>query len=201
MLNACDDPADGLSVLAACTTDVKQWYMQNGLQLNPDKFEVLPMGTANQLQAVSSLTSVSVAGVHLPIADSMKVLGVTLDHRLTLDNHVSAVARSCNYHARAIRHVCNLLTVDLAQTLACSQILSRIDYCNTVLHCTPSSTIQKLQRVQNNAARVVLQAPLRSHANSLLQELHWLPVEQRITYKLAVLSYKTRQTSVPEYLS
>ena len=54
---------------------------------------------------------------------------------------------------------------------------------------------------QNNAARVALQAPRRSHANSLLQELHWLPVEQRITYKLAVLTYKTRQTSVPKYLS
>ena len=62
-----DNTADGLS-------DFEQWYMQNGLQLNPDKSEVLPMGTANQLQAVSSLTSVSVAGV-----DSMKVLGVTLD--------------------------------------------------------------------------------------------------------------------------
>ena len=61
--------------------------------------------------------------------------------------------------------------------------------------------VKKLQRVQNNAARVVLQAPWRSHANSLLQELHWLPVEQRITYKLAVLAYKTRQTSVPEHLS
>ena len=42
-----DNTADGLSVLAACTTDVKQWYVQNGLQLNPDKSEVLPMGTAN----------------------------------------------------------------------------------------------------------------------------------------------------------
>ena len=62
------------------------------------------MGTANQLQAVLSLTSVSVAGV-----DSMKVLGVTLDRRLTLDNHVSAVARSCNYHERAIRRYLNLL--------------------------------------------------------------------------------------------
>ena len=65
------------------------------------------------------LKSVSVAGVDLPLADSMKVLGVTLDLRLTLDNHVSAVARSSNYHARAIRHVRHLLTVDLAQTLAC----------------------------------------------------------------------------------
>ena len=58
-----------------------------------------------------------------------------------------------------------------------------------------------IHTVQNNAARVVLQAPRLSHANSLLQELQWLPVEQCITYKLAVLTYKTRQTSVPEYLS
>jgi len=111
----------------------------------------------------------SVAGVGLPIADSMKVLGVTLDRRLIFDDHVSAVARSCNYHARAIRHVRQLLTVDLAQTFACSLILSRIDYCNAVLHGAPSGTIQKLQRVQNNAARLVLQVPRRSHATSLLQ--------------------------------
>jgi len=158
-----DNTADGLSVLAACTIDVKHWYMQNRHQLNPDKSEV-HMETANQLQAVSSLTSVFVAGVDLSIANSMKVLGVTLDRRLTFDDHVSAVARSCNYHARAMRHV-QLLTVDLAQTLACTLILSRIDYCNAVLHGAPSCTIQKLQRLQNNAARVVLQVPRRSHAN------------------------------------
>jgi len=91
--------------------------------------------------------------------------------------------------------------MDLEQTLACSLILPRIDYCNAVLYGAQSFTIQKLQRVQNNAARIVSQAPRRSHANSLLQELHWLPVGQRIIYKLAVLTYKTRKTSVPEYLS
>jgi len=157
------------------------------------------MGTAIQLRAVSSLKSVSVADVDLPVADSMRVLGVTLDRRLTFDNHASAVARSCNYHARAICHICHLLTLDLAQTLACSLILSRIDYCNSVLHGAPSSIIQKLQRIQNNAACIVLQAPRRSDVNSLLQTLHWLPVEQRI--KLAVLTFKTQQTSSPQYLS
>ena len=82
-----DNTAAGLYILAACTTDVKEWYLQNGLQLNPDKSEALFMGTATQLRAVSSLTSVSIADVDLPVADSMRVFGVTLDRRLTFDNH------------------------------------------------------------------------------------------------------------------
>jgi len=129
-----------------------------------------------------------------------KVLGVVLDLRLTFHKLVSIVARSCNYHAQVIRHIRHLLTTELAQTLACSLILSRIDYCNSVLHSTLTGTIQKLQQVQNNAARIVLQASRRSHAMPLLHQLHWLPVQQRITYKLAVLTYKVRSKSTPVYL-
>ena len=89
------------------------------------RYEALIVGTTNQLRAVtSSVSSVSVAGVDLPVADDIKVLGVVLDRRLTFHKHVSAVARSCNYHAQAIRHIRHLLTTELAQTLACSLILS-----------------------------------------------------------------------------
>ena len=64
------------------------------------------LGTINQLQATTSaISTVSVAGVQLPIADQMKVLGVMLDHCLTLDKHVSAVTQLCNCHACAIRHI------------------------------------------------------------------------------------------------
>ena len=69
-----DNTTTGLSILAACTTDVKQWYMQNGLQRNPDKSEALLMGTATQWRAVSPLMSVSVADVDLPMADLMEFL-------------------------------------------------------------------------------------------------------------------------------
>jgi len=127
--------AAGLAVLAACTADVRQWYLQNGLQLNPDKSEALVVGTANQLCAVdSSVSSVSVAGVDLPVAEYMKVLSVVLDLRLTFHKHVLMVARSCNYHLQAVRHMRHLLSTELAQTLACVLILSKIDYCNAVLH-------------------------------------------------------------------
>ena len=93
----------GLSVLAECTTDVRQWYLQKGLQLNPDKSEALIVRTTNQLCALtSSVSSVSVAEVDLPVDDDIKVLGVVLDQRLSFHKHVSVVAQSCNYHAQAI---------------------------------------------------------------------------------------------------
>jgi len=110
-----------------------------------------------------------------------------------VSKQISVVVRLCNYHAQAIWH---LVTMELAQTPACSLILSRIDYYNAVLHGAPSYSIKKLQRVQNNAARIVLQAPRRSHASPLLRMLHWLPIQQRIEYKVALLMFKVRNTTV-----
>jgi len=101
---------------------------------------------------------------------------------------------------QAVRHTRHLLTTELAQTLAYSLILSRIDYCNAVLHGAPTGTIQILQRVQNNAARIVHQAPRRFHAKPFLHQLHWLSLH-RITYKLAVLTCKVRSTSTHSGLS
>jgi len=69
---SADNTAEGLAVLATCTADVRQWYLRNGLQLNPDKSEALVIRTTNQLQvATASLSSVTVAGVDLPVADKM----------------------------------------------------------------------------------------------------------------------------------
>ena len=69
---APNDTSAGLSVLAACTADVRQWYMQNGLQLNPDKSEALIVGMAHQLRAATStVLSVTVANVDLPLANDI----------------------------------------------------------------------------------------------------------------------------------
>jgi len=86
-------------------------------------------------------------------------------------------------------------------TLACSLILTGLDYCNSLLHGAPTSSIRKLQRVQNNTARIILQAPRRSDAWPLLRQLHWLPVRYRVDYKLAVMTYKVRTTATTTYLS
>ena len=109
---------------------------------------------------------------------------------------------SCSYHARAIRHVRHLLTESVAQTLACSLINSRLDYCNLPLYGASEAgaseaIVDKLQRAQNNAARAVLSANGRTDAKPLLRQLHWLPVRQRIFYKTAVLARRVNMTGVP----
>jgi len=69
---------------------------------------------------------------------------MALDRRLTFDSHVTAVAKPCNYHLPAIRHIRHLLRTGLALTLVCSLTLSRLDYCNAVLYDVLAGSIQKL---------------------------------------------------------
>jgi len=61
--------------------------------------------------------------------------------------------------------------------------------------------VGKLSAVGQPTRPALPSIPRRSDVNSLLQTLHWLPVEQRSNYKLAVLTFKTQQTSSPQYLN
>ena len=159
------------------------------------------LGTANQLRLAALINLVKVAGVTLPVASTLKSLGVILDQQRTFDGHAAAVPKFCNYHTRAIKHVPHFLPESVARTLACSLINSRLDYCNSLLHRAPESTLKKPHRSQNTAARVILAANCRSDAKPLLRQLHWLPVCQRVLYKMAALTWKTRMSGVLTYLS
>src|SRR5271156_6970370 len=93
-----------------------------------------------------------------------------------------------------------MLSLETANQLACSIVASRLDYCNSLLVNTASNNINKLQRIQNNLALIVCNVPARANAAPLLMKLHWLPIKQRITYKIATLTFKALQTKIPSYL-
>jgi len=78
---------------------------------------------------------------------------------------------------------------------------SRLDNANALLHGTSVYNINRLQVAQNSLVRTVCQAPRSASAIELCRQIHWLPVQQRISYKVAVITYKTCSTSKPAYLS
>ena len=93
-----------------------------------------------------------------------------------------------------------MLSQGTANEIACSIVSSRLDYCNSVLFNTSASNIDRLQRLQNNLARIVCCAPARASAAPLLQKLHWLPIKHRINYKIACLSFSALYEGTPSYL-
>lgn len=189
-----------LEQLERCTVGVHEWLLQNGLQLNPKKSEVIQFTACNGRQRVDDITSVAVSDADIQPSPVIKSLGVTLDSRLTFDDHVAEVCRACYCHIRALRHIRESLPSDVARTVACSIVGSRLDYCNSLFVGMSRSNFNKLQRVQNTLAKVVLRRRKFEHATPALIELHWLPVEHRVTFKLATLVHKIKTSGQPIYL-
>jgi len=93
------------------------WFSQNGLLLNPDKSEVIYIGTGQRLRSSELPETVTVAGSTIATTDKLKVLGVVLDSSLTFDQHVRDTVRNCNFHLHALRHIRPSLTSDVANTI------------------------------------------------------------------------------------
>jgi hypothetical protein len=173
---------------------------ENKLQLNSSKTEALLVGTKSKLSTVSA-DSLPLQDTSISLSSEAKNLGVILDNTLSIQKHISSVCRTCYFQLRRIASVRNYLTTDAAAKLVTSTILSRLDYCNSLLAALPNTSISKLQRIQNNSARLILRKKKTDHITPLLKQLHWLPISDRITYKLNTITYKCLHKTAPSYLS
>jgi hypothetical protein len=190
------------STMHACTTDIKTWMNTNQLKLNDDKTEAMiftpPVGLNSDF--ISVPTGVKVGSHFIPFCTEAKNLGVIIDPELSMKEHVKKVCQLANYELRRIGAVRKHLSREATQTLVTSCILSRLDYCNSLLMGCDQTTIQPMQLIQNWAARLVLGAPRRAPATPLLRSLHWLPISERIKYKVGCICYNVLTDNAPSYL-
>ena len=100
-----------------------------------------------------------------------------------------------------IRRIRSLLSPQQTKTLVHAFVLSRIDSNNALLYGLPQSSISRLQRVQNAAAKLICGARKFDSVTPLLKYLHWLPINERIVFKLNLLAFKCIVGTAPSYLS
>ena len=125
-------------------------------------------------------------------------LGVYIDGDVTMRAHVTATVRASIAALRQIRSVRCSLSHDALLTLLHALVVSKVDYCCSVL-AGISGTL--LQSVMNAAERVVFSARRSEHTTPLLRELHWLQVPERIQFRLGVLVYRCLNGTAPPYLA
>ena len=137
-----------------------------------------------------------------PYRNQLKILGITLDSHLTFSTHIQSLTKNCYFHIRALRHIRSSITVETAKSLAHAIVSSRLDYGNSLFMGISDLNMRRLQRVQTTLAQVVLASPhSRKTSAESLRQLHWLPFQHRISFKIAMLTYKIfkfRRTRLPQ---
>ena len=118
-----------------------------------------------------------------------------------MNAYVSNIARTCYFELRRMASIRRFLTSTTTAKLVSAFVLSRIDYCNSLLFGSTHDVTSHLQRIQNYAARVILCPPKSSSTTTHLKSLHWLPVKVRSTYKIACFCATTATAVLHHHMS
>jgi len=172
-----------LTRLSSCVADLANSYASLRLQLNPTKTEFILFGSRRNLAKLfDDCCAIIIGSSVIQCTDVVRDLGVLLDSDMSMQRHISKVTSVCFYHLRRLRQIWNYVSQSVMAQLVASLVITRIDYCNSILAGLPAFRLVPLQRVQNAAARLVLNLDRRAHISPALQQMHWLPVMHRVTF-------------------
>tara|TARA_B110000881_G_scaffold40031_1_gene32496 strand:+ start:158 stop:3112 length:2955 start_codon:yes stop_codon:yes gene_type:complete len=201
------DPKSDTDIAAAklrmtnCIAEIRSWMLSNKLKLNDTKTELFLVASSRLENSVSDLDlNLRIGGSVISPSQTVKNLGIIFDSCLSMKKHVSSLCRNINFHLRNLWRIRRFMDRSTCAHAVRSLILSRLDYGNSLLGGLSVTQTQRLQRLQNRAARLIYQVGRRTSAPPLLRELHWLPVQQRIEFKILVHVFNCLYGTSPLYL-
>ena len=193
------DETETIQTLEGCMLNIKSWMDSMHLKMNPNKTEFIYFGSKPQLKKCK-VESLKVSDDLIPRADTIRYLGVYMDTQLNYKHHITKKCRAAMLNYFKIRSIRPLLDVPTTACLCLSLCISCLDYCNSVFYRLPDTTLNRFQRIQNMCARLTLRRGRRDSITECLKELHWLPIKQRIQYKILILTHKCVNKIGPKYL-
>ena len=179
-----------------CVVEIADWMNSNKLKLSSDKTDVIVFGT-NKTLIDLNFNSVQMKSSSVHVSSSVKNLGCYFDANFTMSCQINNICQQSYYHLKNISIIRSYINKDTAQLVVSSLVMSRIVYCNSLLTL---NSIIKLQRVQNQAARIVLCAKKHRHITPVLKDLQWLPVKQRNDFKVLTFVHNFFQNTSPFYI-
>ena len=187
-----------VSRIEKCVSDIRSWMITNQLMLNDSKTEILHL--TSRFIPAPQLSSLRVGGAEVAPSTSARDLGVVIDEHVIMSQHVSSVCRSASFALYNIGKLRTYLDQASTEMLVHAFVSSRLDSCNSLLYGFPQNELERLQRVQNAAARLVSGVKGRVHMTPVLRKLHWLPISKRVMFKILLLTFKAINGLAPQYI-
>ena len=185
--------------LEKCVQEIRTWSIKNKLMLDDGKTEIIHI-YSNFTKNCPTCPDINIGNVTITPKTEVRDLGVIIDKHLSFTSQINNVCKSAFYDLNNIRKIRKYLDSHSTERLFHAFISSRIDNCNSLFCGLPVAEIEKLQRVQNAAARLLTGSKRTEHITPTLYNLRWLPVEQRIKFKTALLVYKALNGMSPSYI-
>jgi len=170
----------------------------NMLKLNTDKTELLLIHS--RYRTPLSLSDVKVGNDTIVPAQSAKNIGVVFDNHMNFNDQIKDTCKACFYKIHLISKIRRFLSKDNTATLVHTLVTSKLDYCNSLLYGLPDHLIHQLQLVQNCSARLIMQTRKYDHIKPALKDLHWLPIRERIAFKILLITFKSLNGLAPSYI-
>ena len=189
-----------MSTLSRCIHDIKTWMSSNCLKLNDSKTEFFVAGSPYNLRLLPQI-ELTIGTAKIQPVEIVRNLGVMFNSTMTLSSHVNYLRRSVNFQLRNLWRIRQFIDQDSCHHAVRALIISRLDYCNGLFTTLSAKELTRLQRLQNNAARLIFAVGRRTDAANLLDTLHWLPVRQRVLFKILLYVFKSIQHISPNYIS
>ena len=190
---------NAITAMQNCTDDIRSWMEHDKLLLNKEKTVFLVIGTRQQLSKVN-ISSITVGNSAVMKSSVVRNLGSYIDDKLTMNSHMNTVCNASFYYLHNIRRIRIHQSQDSSETLIHAFISNRLDYRNSLLYGLPQLQIDKIQRVQNAAVRLIFEQPKLCHITPVLSQLHWLPIKYRIEFKILLMTFKAIHSMAPDYI-
>ena len=189
------------NLLQSCVNDVSRWYKGNRLVINANKCSTMLITTKGNMQ-VNNVPNIKIDDNILNQVKSTNYLGVTINENMLWDNHINSLCAKLSYQVSKLARLRAYTPLHVLRKLYFSCVQPTIDYCINIWACTTDYNINKIQRLQNFAGRVLANNFDYIHVRGIdiLKQLSIMNVKQRAAYFNLLLMFKCIHGLAPEYL-